>query len=290
MLHRWFGIFGIVGGEVGNLIAYGYAPAAIVTPIGAVGVLTNVLITTFILKEKLRKLNILGMLCVVCGIAVAVSFAPRSSDTDFSPDTYWFGFIATLHGLTYLIAFAISAFVMVIINRFYGHRSVVIPILTASIFGSLTILSAKVFSSLFTHAIGAGSPAYFQSPVPFLAFAIMIASCVVTMTFINAAMSRFGNCQVVPTYYALFTTLSVVSVGWVFREFDCFRQGRDAGLFFAGIVFAIGGVALVQVPRASRPARVSRTAVPRDHGDGGVATEGRDMGRCTQQPLHQLLQ
>ena len=113
---RWFGIFGIVGGEVGNLIAYGYAPAAIVTPIGAVGVLTNVLITTFVLKEKLRKLNILGMFCVVCGIVVAVYFAPRSSDTDFSPNTYWFGFIATMHGMTYFITFAVSAFVMVIVN------------------------------------------------------------------------------------------------------------------------------------------------------------------------------
>ncbi len=28
---------GIVGGEVGNLVAYGYAPAAVVTPLGAVG-------------------------------------------------------------------------------------------------------------------------------------------------------------------------------------------------------------------------------------------------------------
>ena len=105
-----------------------------------------------------------------------------------------------MHGMAYFIAFAILAVAMVLVNRLHGHRSVVIPVLTAAVFGSITILSAKVFSSLFTHAVAAGSPAYLQSPVPFLALAVMLASCVATMACINASMARFGNSQVVQTY------------------------------------------------------------------------------------------
>jgi hypothetical protein len=53
LLHpRWLGIFGIVGGETANLFAYGFAPASIVTPVGAVGVMTNIIITTYGLKER----------------------------------------------------------------------------------------------------------------------------------------------------------------------------------------------------------------------------------------------
>jgi drug/metabolite transporter (DMT)-like permease len=95
---RWFGILGIIGGEIGNLVAYGYAPAAIVTPIGAIGVLTNVLITTLILKERIRKLNVVGMFAVVGGIVVTVYFAPKS-EAIFASETFWVDVIATLHGI-----------------------------------------------------------------------------------------------------------------------------------------------------------------------------------------------
>jgi drug/metabolite transporter (DMT)-like permease len=243
---RWFGIIGIIGGEVGNLIAYGYAPAAIVTPIGAIGVLTNVLITTVFLKERIRKLNIVGMCAVVGGIVVTVYFAPKT-EAVFSSDTFWNDVIASEYGISYFVVFAVSAVVMISINRYFGDRSVVIPVFTSSIFGSLTILSAKTFSSLFTRSVAEGFDKYFLSPVPYLAFLMMVGTCIVTMAFINTAMIKFGNCQVVPTYYALFTALSVSSVGLVFREFDCLTDAKDASLFVAGIVLAILGVSLVQV-------------------------------------------
>jgi len=41
-------------GELGNLIAYGYAESTVVAPIGAVGVLCSALIATFVLGEPFR--------------------------------------------------------------------------------------------------------------------------------------------------------------------------------------------------------------------------------------------
>ena len=49
-------------------MAYGYAPAAVVTPMGAIGVVTNVFITTFFLKEPINKINVVGVCFVVAGI------------------------------------------------------------------------------------------------------------------------------------------------------------------------------------------------------------------------------
>lgn len=45
----WIGMLINAVGEVGNLVAYGYAEATVVTPIGAVGVIFGAIIATFIL-------------------------------------------------------------------------------------------------------------------------------------------------------------------------------------------------------------------------------------------------
>lgn len=50
----WFGTAMNAVGELGNLIAYGYAESTVVAPIGAVGVLCSALIATFVLGEPFR--------------------------------------------------------------------------------------------------------------------------------------------------------------------------------------------------------------------------------------------
>jgi hypothetical protein len=76
----------LVGGELGNLAAYGFAPASIVTPLGAVGVLVNCIITTWLLKEAMRLVNYVGILAVIGGIVTIVVCAPQSH-IDIRSDT-----------------------------------------------------------------------------------------------------------------------------------------------------------------------------------------------------------
>ncbi len=73
-------------GELGNLTAYGFAPASIVTPLGAVGVLVNCIITTMLLKEAVTVINFVGILTVIGGIITIVVFAPKSN-IDIRSDT-----------------------------------------------------------------------------------------------------------------------------------------------------------------------------------------------------------
>ena len=51
----WCGMAVNAVGEVGNLVAYGYAEATVVTPIGAVGVIFSAVIATFLLKEQFQR-------------------------------------------------------------------------------------------------------------------------------------------------------------------------------------------------------------------------------------------
>ncbi|EDV23042.1 uncharacterized protein TRIADDRAFT_57906 [Trichoplax adhaerens] len=50
----WLGMILLVSGEFGNFIAYGFAPATIVAPLGAMTIVANVVIAHVFLKELLR--------------------------------------------------------------------------------------------------------------------------------------------------------------------------------------------------------------------------------------------
>mmetsp|Transcript_17476 Transcript_17476/g.39575 ORF Transcript_17476/g.39575 Transcript_17476/m.39575 type:complete len:490 (-) Transcript_17476:242-1711(-) len=241
----WFGILGIIGGEVGNLIAYGYAPAAIVTPIGSIGVVTNVLITTRVLKEPLTKLNIFGVLCVVGGIVVVVLFAPKAVIT-FSSRTVWKDVLFTRNFGVYLAVFFGSLAVMLPVSRKYGKKSVLIYIIVCAIIASLTIVCAKSFSTLLINSSQNGIGIELLSPWPYVFLIVMVITAVLSMSYVNKAMMVFDNSQVVPTYFSLFTTASVGAVGWVYHEFDCFIDLTKGILFLVGIVTAMIGVFLVQ--------------------------------------------
>ena len=75
----WLGIILTASGEVGNLIAYGFAPAAIVAPVGSVGVLMNGFLATCCLKEPLRKRDVVGMISIVAGVVLLVLGVPQTT-------------------------------------------------------------------------------------------------------------------------------------------------------------------------------------------------------------------
>ena len=76
----WGGIITMIVGEVANFAAYAFAPAILVTPLGALSVLTGAVLGTFFLKEELGTLGKLG--CAVCllGSVIIVLHAPPDKE------------------------------------------------------------------------------------------------------------------------------------------------------------------------------------------------------------------
>lgn len=66
-------------GELGNLLALGFAPASVVTPVGAVGVVFNAVFASLFLKEPFRKIDLVGLLLIVTGIVVVVLCSKESN-------------------------------------------------------------------------------------------------------------------------------------------------------------------------------------------------------------------
>ena len=76
----WAGISTLVIGEVANLAAYAFAPAILVTPLGALSVLIGAVLGAYFLDEELGTLGRLG--CAICliGSVVIVLHAPPDKE------------------------------------------------------------------------------------------------------------------------------------------------------------------------------------------------------------------
>ena len=231
--------------QVGNVVAYGYAPASIVTPMGAVGVLTNVVITTYVLREPFSKWNLLGVFGVVGGIVMVVYYAPKATII-LHADTIWRDLIATPQFLAYAIVFVTLLAFLLSIGRKYGEKSVFVYVGTCSVIASLTIVASKTFSTIVAESLAAGDGSHWKYPAPYVSLLLMVGTAVVSMGYVNSAMMHFGNSIVVPTYYAMFTISSVAAVALVYREFDCMTELGPALAFGGGLVLTVLGVCLLQ--------------------------------------------
>ena len=73
----WMGMLAMIFGELANFAAYAFAPAIIVTPLGAFSILVSAVLAHYLLKEKLNIFGVVG--CVLCcvGAFVIVLHAPE---------------------------------------------------------------------------------------------------------------------------------------------------------------------------------------------------------------------
>lgn len=88
----WLGMLLNALGELGNLLALGFAPASVVTPVGAVGVVFNAVFASMFLKEPFRKIDLIGLLLIITGIIVVVLCSKESNvqlTVSESIDTYF---------------------------------------------------------------------------------------------------------------------------------------------------------------------------------------------------------
>ena len=137
----WAGIILMTTGEAGNFLAYGFAPASIVSPLGVVALISNCIIAPFMLKEPFRARDALGLLVAVGG-AVTVVLSASDNNPKLGPDQIW-DLITTWEFETYLgITIGVIAVLMVASNR-YGDKSVLIDLSLVGLYGMYCLGGVK---------------------------------------------------------------------------------------------------------------------------------------------------
>jgi drug/metabolite transporter (DMT)-like permease len=129
----WAGIILMTIGEAGNFLAYGFAPASIVSPLGVVALISNCMIAPFMLKEPFRMRDGLGVLVAVGG-AVTVVFSASDNNPKLGPEEIW-DLIRRWEFETYLaVTVAVIVTLMVASNRF-GDKNILVDLGLVGLFG-----------------------------------------------------------------------------------------------------------------------------------------------------------
>ncbi|XP_074581964.1 putative magnesium transporter NIPA6 isoform X3 [Curcuma longa] len=138
----WIGMITMLLGEVANFVAYVFAPAALVTPLGALSIIVSAVLAHLMLKERLQTMGILGCISCIVGSVIIVIHAPQEQSPS-SVEEIWK--LATQPAfLAYAAAtlFVVLALVLYF-EPLYGQTNILIYLGICSLMGSLTVVSVK---------------------------------------------------------------------------------------------------------------------------------------------------
>jgi drug/metabolite transporter (DMT)-like permease len=133
----WLGQVLITVGEMGNFLAYGFAPASIVSPLGVVALISNSVIAPFLFNETFRKRDFWGVVVAAAG-AVTVVLSAKQQETKLGPHDVWDAITTTEFEVYVAITLALIAVLMWASPR-YGNRTILIDLGLVGLFGGLLL-------------------------------------------------------------------------------------------------------------------------------------------------------
>ncbi|KAL9607499.1 MAG: hypothetical protein Q9167_007592, partial [Letrouitia subvulpina] len=266
----WAGIILMIIGEAGNFLAYGFAPASIVSPLGVVALVSNCIIAPCLLKEPFRQRDLLGVLVAVAG-AVTVVLSAKVSETIMQPDDIW----SAITRWEFELYLGITALVIIVLlwaSEKHGHKSILIDLGLVALFGGYTALSTKGVASLLSDALWRA----LSFPILYLLTAVLVLSAVLQIRYINRALQRFDSTQVIPTQFVLFTISVIIGSAVLYRDFESATAER-VGKFIGGCLLTFAGVYLLTSGREEAEHHETDLLEDEEEGIGLIDEERRQQ-------------
>uniref|UniRef100_A0A452ZJH0 Probable magnesium transporter n=2 Tax=Aegilops tauschii subsp. strangulata TaxID=200361 RepID=A0A452ZJH0_AEGTS len=241
----WVGMITMIVGEIANFVAYAFAPAVLVTPLGALSIIVSAVLAHFILNERLHALGVLGCVMCIAGSMVIVIHAPLEQEIT-SVKEIWH--MATQPSFLLYVA-SVIVLVSVLVFHFsplWGQSNVLIYTAICSLMGSLSVMSVKALgTSLKLTFEGTNQLAYPETWF----FMLVVAICVLTqMNYLNKALDTFNTAVVSPIYYVMFTSLTILASIIMFKDWS----GQSLGSItseICGLIVVLSGTILLHVTK-----------------------------------------
>ncbi|WOH14189.1 hypothetical protein DCAR_0933706 [Daucus carota subsp. sativus] len=213
----WVGMITMIVGEAANFAAYAFAPAILVTPLGALSIIISAVLAHIILQEKLHIFGILGCALCVVGSTTIVLHAPQEREIN-SVKEVWD--LATEPGFLFYAALVITLVFVLVFHYIpqYGQTHIMCYIGVCSLVGSLSVMSVKAIGiSLKLTLSGTNQLVYPQT----WAFTVVVVLSVITqLNYLNKALDTFNTAVVSPIYYVMFTSLTILASVIMFKDWD----------------------------------------------------------------------
>ncbi|KAL3538519.1 hypothetical protein ACH5RR_001885 [Cinchona calisaya] len=213
----WVGMITMIVGEVANFAAYAFAPAILVTPLGALSIIISAVLAHIILREKLHIFGILGCALCVVGSTTIVLHAPQEREIE-SVGEVWE--LATEPAFLFYAAVVIIVVLILVFHYIpkYGQTHILFYIGVCSLVGSLSVMSVKALGiALKVTLSGMNQLTYPQTWF----FTMVVIVCVITqMNYLNKALDTFNTAVVSPIYYVMFTSFTILASVIMFKDWD----------------------------------------------------------------------
>ncbi|KAG2227489.1 hypothetical protein INT45_007515 [Circinella minor] len=260
----WAGMSTMAVGEVLNFSAYSFAPAILVTPLGALSVILGAIFASIFLKETLGPIGKIGCLLSVVGAVLVVLHAPQDPNVD-NIDELLFYALQPGFMIYCTLVVVISLFMIYKVVPKYGKRNPFIYVSICSLVGSVSVMSIKAFGIALKLTFAGNNQ--FTHPSTYV-FGIVVVVCIVTqMNYFNKALEQFSTNVVNPIYFVCFTTATITASTILFQGFNVDSPIYVLSLI-AGFVVIFTGVYLLD--------SIARGAGASNNNNGGGYGDGED--------------
>ncbi|XP_058802070.1 magnesium transporter NIPA2 isoform X2 [Phymastichus coffea] len=234
----WAGLLSMGIGEVANFAAYAFAPATLVTPLGALSVLVSAILASIYLNEHLNLLGKLGCLLCILGSIVLVLHAPKEEQIESIEDLTFK--MQNSAFVTYTILVVIGCFAVVFyFGPLYGKSNIIVYILLCSSMGSLSVMSCKGLGLALKETMDGKNE--MTNWLTWVLLFVLILCIMVQMNYLNKSLDLFNTSVVTPIYYVFFTTFVIIASAILFREWECMSSEDVIGCLcgFLTVIIAI---------------------------------------------------
>lgn len=199
-----------------SFAAYAFAPASLVTPLGALSVLVAAVMASKFLNERLNLLGKLGCFLCVLGSIIIVLHSPKEVEVEDLTVL-----ITKLKDATFIIyvgvVLTLSLFISLYVGPRYGHINVTVYIVLCASIGSLTVMSCKALGLAIRDTIS-GKSNDFGEWLPYFLIMTTAVFIAIQMNYLNKALDIFNTGIVTPIYYVIFTSLVILASAILFKE------------------------------------------------------------------------
>lgn len=228
-------------GELANFTAYTFAPASLVTPLGALSVLVSSLLAHKYLKENLNIFSKIGCSLAIIGSTVIVLHAPKDGKVDTLDDiSLMLARVSFLLYFTFVII--VTTVLMVIYVPQFGNTNVLVYILICSLVGSLSVISCKGFGIGLRQTFTGNNQ--LTNPLFWILLFSLLITVSIQMNYLNKALDIFDTSVVTPIYYVFFTSFVLIASAILFREWTSMTIENAVGNL-CGLITTIIGIFLL---------------------------------------------
>ncbi|XP_017573864.1 magnesium transporter NIPA4 [Pygocentrus nattereri] len=239
----WGGLLTMGGGEGANFAAYMFAPATVVTPLGALSVLFSAVLSSHLFGETMNLLGKLGCMLSLLGSTIMVIHAPEEEAVttlremaDKLLDPGFLVFASILLAACLVLIFYFSPRI--------GQTNILVYISICSLLGAFTVSSVKGLGIAIRSAFS--DPSVFRHPLTWVLLLALVCSIVIQINYLNKSLDTFNTLLVYPIYYVFFTTVVLTTSIILFKEWGS-MSGVDVVGTVGGFFVIVLGVSMLHL-------------------------------------------